>query len=83
VRRANIGNAEMNAPTPHYINELQSDMRGIKEGWYAIEHDGNLAFGPFSSREDCLNATAQPTSRSHNAATAAATAKSMKPRIPH
>ena len=36
----------MNFPTPHYINELQSDMRGIKEGWYAIEHDGNLAFGP-------------------------------------
>ena len=53
----------MNAPTPHYINELQSDMRGIKEGWYAIEHDGNLAFGPFASREDCLNATMQPTSQ--------------------
>jgi hypothetical protein len=44
----------MNGSTPHYINERQSDMRGIKEGWYAIEHDGNLASGPFSSREDCL-----------------------------
>jgi hypothetical protein len=42
----------MNFSTSHYINELQSDMRGIKEGWYAIEHDGNLAFDPFSSRED-------------------------------
>jgi hypothetical protein len=68
-------NAAMNAPTPHYINEHQSDMRGIKEGWYAIEHDGNLVFGPFSSREDCLKATAQPTS--------ATTAKSAKARVPH
>jgi hypothetical protein len=51
----------MNFPTPHYINEHQSDMRGIKEGWYAIEHDGNLAFGPFSSREVCLKATTQAT----------------------
>jgi hypothetical protein len=54
----------MNFPTPHYINEHQSDMRGIKEGWYAIEHDGNLVFGPFSSCEDCLKATTQPTSQS-------------------
>jgi len=54
----------MNFPTPHYINEHQSDMRGIKEGWYAIEHDGNLAFGPFSSREDCLKATTQPRGQS-------------------
>jgi hypothetical protein len=73
----------MNVSTPHYINEHQSDMRGIKEGWYAIEHDGNLAFGPFSSREDCLKATAQPTSQSNKADAAAATAKSMKARIPH
>jgi hypothetical protein len=50
----------VDGPTPHYINEHQSDMRGIKEGWYAIEHDGNLVFGPFSSCEDCLKATTQP-----------------------
>jgi hypothetical protein len=25
---------------PHYISENQSDMRGIKHGWYAIEDDG-------------------------------------------
>ena len=56
--------AAMNFPTPHYINEHQSDMRGIKEGWYAIEHDGNLAFGPFSSRENCVKATRQPTGQS-------------------
>ena len=32
---------------PHYISENQSDMRGIKHGWYAIEDDGNLSSGPF------------------------------------
>ena len=30
-------------------------MRGIKPGWYAIEDDGNLSSGPFSSREECVN----------------------------
>jgi hypothetical protein len=24
---------------PHYISENQSDMRGIKHGWYAIKGD--------------------------------------------
>ena len=38
---------------PHYINENKSDMRGIKSGWYAIENDGTLSPGPFSSREQC------------------------------
>jgi exodeoxyribonuclease V alpha subunit len=28
---------------PHYINENESDMRGIKHGWYAIEDDGNAS----------------------------------------
>ena len=27
----------------YYISENQSDMRGIKHGWYAIEDDGNLS----------------------------------------
>jgi hypothetical protein len=35
---------------PHYISEHKSDMRGIKSGWYAIEGDGNIFFGPFASR---------------------------------
>ena len=39
---------------PHYINEGKSDMRGIKPGWYAIEDDGNLSSGPFSSHEECV-----------------------------
>ena len=38
----------------HYINETKSDMRGIKPGWYAIEDDGELSSGPFSSLEECV-----------------------------
>jgi hypothetical protein len=45
----------------HYINEHQSDMRGIKHGWYAIEDNGNLSCGPFSSREECIKRITQPT----------------------
>jgi hypothetical protein len=40
---------------PHYISENKSDMRGIKPGWYAMEADGNLSSGPFSSRQECLS----------------------------
>jgi hypothetical protein len=47
-------NRVMNHLAPHYVNEHQSDIRGIKDGWYAMEKDGNLVSGPFSSREDCL-----------------------------
>jgi hypothetical protein len=46
---------------PHYINEDKSDMRGIKSGWYAVEDDGNLSSGPFSSLEACVARIAQPT----------------------
>jgi hypothetical protein len=46
---------------PHYINEDQSDMRGIKRGWYAMEHDGDLSFGLFPSHEECLKRITQPT----------------------
>jgi hypothetical protein len=45
----------------HYINKDQSDMRAIKHGWYAIEDDGNLSRGPFSSREECIRRITQPT----------------------
>jgi hypothetical protein len=37
-----------------YMNELQSDLRGIKIGWYAINGSGGLSFGPFFNRETCL-----------------------------
>jgi hypothetical protein len=39
---------------PHYINERQSDLRAVKEGWYATDEHGNLLLGPFSNRETCL-----------------------------
>ena len=45
---------------PHYINESKSDMRGIKPGWYAIEDDGYLSSGPFSSLEECVKRITQP-----------------------
>ena len=44
----------MNEPTPHYINENKSDLRGVKQGWYAMDDNGNLVYGPFLSREACL-----------------------------
>ena len=46
---------------PHYISETKSDMRGIKHGWYAVEDDGNLSSGPFSSHEACVARITQPT----------------------
>jgi hypothetical protein len=44
---------------PHYINELQSDLRGVKEGWYAIDERGRLLSGPFSNQEICLTRISQ------------------------
>jgi hypothetical protein len=46
---------------PHLISENKSDMRGIKPGWYAIEDDGSLSSGPFSSREECVKRITLPT----------------------
>lgn len=44
----------MNYFTPHYINAHQSDLRAIKDGWYAMDEDGNLVSGPFSSKDQCV-----------------------------
>jgi hypothetical protein len=44
----------MNEPTPHYINENKSDLRGVKQGWYAMDDNGTLVYGPFLSCEACL-----------------------------
>jgi hypothetical protein len=49
---------------PHYFNEDRSNMRRIKSGWYAMDHDGNLSCGPFLSREECLSRITQPTNGS-------------------
>ena len=46
---------------PHYINEDRSEMRGIKPGWYAMDDGSKLKSGPFSSHEECLNRSTQPT----------------------
>jgi hypothetical protein len=54
----------MNFPNPHYINEHQSDIRAIKDGWYVMEEDGNLSSGPFSTRQDCINEINVPTNGS-------------------
>jgi len=48
----------------HYINEDESDMRGIRHGWYAVEDDGNVSSGPFSSREECMKRITQPVNGS-------------------
>jgi hypothetical protein len=42
-------------------NEDKSDMRGIKSGWYAIDEDGKLVFGPFDTYEECVEREVQPT----------------------
>jgi hypothetical protein len=52
--------------SPNYVNEDKSDMRGIKHGWYAMEDDGNLSSGPFSSREECIKRITQPTNETNN-----------------
>ena len=49
---------------PHYVNENKSDVRCIKSGWYAMDHDGNLSSGPFPSHEECLSRITQPTNGS-------------------
>jgi hypothetical protein len=46
---------------PYYISEDKSEMRGIKRGWYAIEDDGNLSSGTFSSLDECVTRIPQPT----------------------
>jgi hypothetical protein len=54
----------MSNPVPYHINEDQSDMRGVKEGWYAMDESGKLTLGPFTSRDNCLicvRAVARPT----------------------
>jgi hypothetical protein len=50
--------------TPHFINDDKSEMRGIKAGWYAVEDDGDLSSGPFSSHAQCLIRVTQPEDES-------------------
>ncbi len=39
---------------PNYINEIITDMRCIKAGWYAMDDRGKVSSGAYFSREECL-----------------------------
>jgi len=45
---------------PHYINEIISDVRSIKPGWYAMDDVGCLFSGPYSSQAECLSGGIPP-----------------------
>jgi hypothetical protein len=45
---------------PHYINEIISDVRRIKPGWYAMDDVGELFSGPYSSHAECLSGDIHP-----------------------
>jgi hypothetical protein len=64
---------------PHYVNENKSDIWSIKPGWYAMDEDGSVSSGPFSSREECLNRGTQPTDGATS--TKSSTAE-VKPSVP-
>ena len=61
IQRESDASSSARMSVPYFIGENKSDMRGIKPGWYAIEDDGDLSSGPFSSREECVKRIAQPT----------------------
>jgi hypothetical protein len=44
----------MNYFIPYYVNDDQSDVRGVKRGWYAMDEHGMLGCGPFSTPCECL-----------------------------
>jgi hypothetical protein len=46
---------------PRYVSEDESDMRAIKDGWYAVTKNGMLVSGPFVSHEDCVEEIRRPT----------------------
>ena len=39
---------------PRYVDETQSRKRGLKVGWYAIDNEGDIAFGPYPTRDECV-----------------------------
>ncbi len=50
----------MNHSIAHRITEVQSEIRRIKEGWYAMDDHGHLGAGPFTTRDKCLERIEQP-----------------------
>jgi hypothetical protein len=62
-----LGHLEMTAVyyfVPYYINEQQSEIRGIKRGWYTMDERGKLCSGPFSSPSECFRMVSQPRNAS-------------------
>jgi hypothetical protein len=49
---------------PYYMSEDRSEMRALKPGWYAMDDDGQLSSGPFSSRAECLSRMTEPANGS-------------------
>jgi hypothetical protein len=43
----------------HCVNERESNMRNIKEGWYAVRRNGVIGFGPFPTQAECLRRIAR------------------------
>jgi hypothetical protein len=39
---------------PHHVDEGQSRTRGLKVGWYAIDNEGDIASGPYQTRDECV-----------------------------
>jgi hypothetical protein len=62
------GTARSSSYSTQYVNERQSVLRGIKDGWYAMDAKGILAFGPFFNRETCLSRIDQLASWSKSSA---------------
>jgi hypothetical protein len=58
----------INNQIPYYINEHQSDIRAIKDGWYAMDHEGHLSSGPFSSHDECLKKMSRSVAASDSVA---------------
>jgi hypothetical protein len=48
------GNSFMKTLVPRHINDVESDRRAVKNGWYAINETGELRSGPFSNRPECV-----------------------------
>jgi hypothetical protein len=46
---------------PHHINEIRSDIRSIKPGWYAMDDDGSLSAGPFPNLAECVQRISKAT----------------------
>jgi hypothetical protein len=47
--------SDMSDQAPIYLTKLESLRRGIEQGWYVVDTDGNPCIGPFPTREACID----------------------------